>query len=99
MVPQYATLATPRALRGTTPGRFICEAKTDLTHYFISADLKCSQLAQLSDARCVSVYRVALKDGTLIYSRPSEPDMSTLPTPVTPAPPKPDAPSAQTKPQ
>jgi len=99
MVPQYATLATPRALRGTTPGRFICEAKTDLTHYFISADLKCSHLGQLTDARCVSVYRVALKDGTLIYSRPSEPDVSTPANPETPPPPKPDDPNGQTKPQ
>jgi hypothetical protein len=99
MVPQYATLATPRALRGTTPGRFICEAKTDLTHYFISADLKCSQLAQLTDARCVSVYRVALKDGRLIYSRPPEPGTAAPATPETPTPPKPDDPNGQTKPQ
>ena len=67
MVPQYGELATPRALRGTVPRRFICEAKTSLTHYYISADLVCDHLA---DPRCVSVYRVALKDGTLIYSRP-----------------------------
>lgn len=67
MVPQYGDLATPRALRGTVPRRFICEAKTNLTHYYISADLVCNQL---TDPRCVSVYRIALKDGTLIYSRP-----------------------------
>ena len=67
MVPQYGDLASPRLMRGTMPRRFVCEAQTHLTHYFISADLVCNQLA---DSRCVSVYRIALKDGTLIYSRP-----------------------------
>ena len=67
MVPRYGELTTGLAFHGTVPGRFICEAKTSLTHYFISADLLCNKL---TDARCVSVYRVALKDGTLIYSRP-----------------------------
>jgi len=67
MVPNYGVLASGQLYHGTVPNRFICEAKTNLTHYFISADLVCNKI---SDPRCVSVYRVALKDGTLIYSRP-----------------------------
>ena len=67
MVPNYGELASGQLYHGTVPNRFICEAKTHLTHYFISADLLCNKL---TDPRCLSVYRVALKDGTLIYSRP-----------------------------
>jgi len=67
IVPAYGQLATPRLVRGNAPERFICEAATSLTHYFIAADVLCNKLA---DARCVSVYRIALKDGTLVYQRP-----------------------------
>jgi hypothetical protein len=67
MVPQYGALATTRLLRANVPRRYICEAATHLTRYFISADLLCANIAE---PRCVSVYRVALKDGTLIYARP-----------------------------
>lgn len=67
MVPQYGELASAQLYHGSVPNRFICVAKTHLTNYFISADLLCNKI---TDPRCVSVYRVALKDGTLIYSRP-----------------------------
>jgi hypothetical protein len=67
MVPQYGDLASPRLIAGSVPRRFICIAKTHLTQYYIAADLVCDKL---TDPRCVSVYRVALRDGTLIYSRP-----------------------------
>jgi hypothetical protein len=67
MVPAYGELASSQLWHGTVPNRFICEAKTHLTNYFISADLLCNKI---TDARCLSVYRIALKDGTLIYSRP-----------------------------
>ncbi len=66
-VPDYAQLATPRLARGNAPRRFICEATTNLTRYFISADVLCNKL---TDARCVSVFKIALKDGTLVYRRP-----------------------------
>lgn len=66
IVPIYAGLGSPNLVRSNVPHRFICEAKTHLTHYFIAADLLCDKL---SDPRCVSVYRVMLPNGTLLYSR------------------------------
>ncbi len=66
IVPQYSELATPRFVWGNVPRRYVCEAATHLTQYFIAADLRCDNLA---DKRCVSIYRVALKDGRLVYSR------------------------------
>jgi hypothetical protein len=67
IIPQYGALASPRMARGNAPRRFICEAQTHLTRYFIAADILCNHLA---DARCVSVYRIATKAGSLVYSRP-----------------------------
>jgi|SRR5579862_8628579 len=67
IVPAYGQLASPNLIRSAVPKRFICEAATHLTKYFIAADLLCNNL---TDGRCVSVYRVALTDGTLVYSRP-----------------------------
>jgi hypothetical protein len=67
IVPTYGQLVTPRLVRENTPRRFICEAGTHLTRYFIAADIVCNNLA---DARCVSVFRIALKNGTLVYQRP-----------------------------
>lgn len=66
ILPSYAGLATGRLMRGNLPQRFICEAKTHLTSYFIDADLLCNNLGE---ARCVSVYRVASLQGQLLYSR------------------------------
>ncbi len=66
IVPQYSGLASPRFVWGNIPRRYVCEAATHLTQYFIAADLRCNNLA---DKRCVSIYRVALKDGRLVYSR------------------------------
>ncbi|HTW34941.1 MAG TPA: hypothetical protein VMD53_10020 [Rhizomicrobium sp.] len=67
-IPSYGELASAQLLRaGDAPRRFICEAKTHLTNYFISADVLCDKLA---DPRCVSIYRVANKEKQLIYSRP-----------------------------
>jgi predicted negative regulator of RcsB-dependent stress response len=67
IVPTYGQLATPTLVRGDVPRRFICEAGTHLTRYFIAADIRCNNLA---DARCVSVFRIALKNGALVYQRP-----------------------------
>jgi predicted negative regulator of RcsB-dependent stress response len=67
IVPQYGDLATASLAPTNVARRFICVAKTALTKYFIGADLRCDNLA---DPRCVSLYRVVLKDGTLLYSRP-----------------------------
>jgi hypothetical protein len=68
VVPNYGELATGGLVRAPdAPRRFICEAKTHLTNYFISADILCDRLA---DPRCVSIYRVATKDKQLIYARP-----------------------------
>lgn len=66
IVPNYAGLASPRLARGDAPHRYICEAKTHLTTYFIAADLLCNALR---DPRCVSVFRVASIDGRLLYAR------------------------------
>jgi hypothetical protein len=67
-VPAYGELATAQLVRaGDAPRRFICEAKTHLTNYFIAADVLCDKL---SDPRCVSVYRVANREKQLIYARP-----------------------------
>ena len=67
VVPSYGVLASPRLVRGDVPMRFICEAKTSVTSYLIAADLRCkSSLA----GNCVSVYRVATKEGELVYARP-----------------------------
>ncbi|HWU27287.1 MAG TPA: hypothetical protein VN154_12890 [Rhizomicrobium sp.] len=66
IVPAYGELASPRLLRAGAPKRFVCEAMTRVTHYFIAADLRCNNLA---DARCVSIYRIAVKDGELVYER------------------------------
>lgn len=67
-IPAYGQLATARLVRAPdAPQRFICEAKTHLTVYFISADVLCNKL---SDPRCVSVYRVANREKQLIYARP-----------------------------
>jgi len=67
-IPFYGQLATGRLVRAPdAPQRFICEAKTHLTAYFISADVLCNKLA---DPRCVSVYRVATREKQLIYERP-----------------------------
>jgi hypothetical protein len=68
IVPTYGQLATPRLVRANAPRRFICEAATHLTRYFISADILCNNLR---DARCVSVFRIALKSGALVYQRPN----------------------------
>jgi hypothetical protein len=67
-IPAYGELATGQLVRaGDAPRRFICEAKTHLTNYFIAADVLCDKL---SDPRCVSVYRVANREKQLIYARP-----------------------------
>lgn len=67
-IPAYGELATGQLVRaGDAPRRFICEAKTHLTNYFIAADVLCDKL---SDPRCVSVFRVATREKQLIYSRP-----------------------------
>lgn len=71
MIPTYGGLASPNMIQANVPRRFICEAQTHLTHYFVSADLLCENIrVTVQDPRCISVFRVALKDGTLIYSRP-----------------------------
>jgi len=67
IVPTYGQLASPNLVRGPVPKRFICEAGTHLTRYFIAADLLCNNL---TDAHCVSIYRIATKDGQLLYDRP-----------------------------
>lgn len=67
IIPTYGRLATQRLIKGTEPRRFICEAMTHLAHYYIAADLMCNKLG---DARCVSIYRIAVKDGELVYQRP-----------------------------
>ena len=67
IVPQYGRLASPKLTRGSVPRRFICVAATHLAAYYIAADIACDNLA---DARCVSIYRIALKDGRLLYDRP-----------------------------
>lgn len=67
-VPPYGELASGQLVRvADVPRRFICEAKTHLTAYYIAADVLCDKL---SDPRCVSVYRVANREKQLIYSRP-----------------------------
>jgi len=67
-IPPYGELASGQLVRvADVPRRFICEAKTHLTAYFIAADVLCDKL---SDPRCVSVYRVANREKQLIYSRP-----------------------------
>jgi hypothetical protein len=66
VIPAYGQLASGQLVRAPD-NRFICEAKTHLTNYYISADVLCDKL---SDARCVSIYRVATQDKQLIYSRP-----------------------------
>lgn len=71
VVPAYAKLAEPNLVRTRVRGRFICVAETHLTQYLISADLRCEKLIDvIRDPRCVSVFRVMLKDGRLVYSRP-----------------------------
>lgn len=67
IVPQYGVLVSPHLIRGNIANRYVCEAGTSLTHYYIAADLLCNKLA---DARCVSIYRIAVKGGMLVYARP-----------------------------
>lgn len=67
IVPQYADLTTPRLVRTDVARRFVCIAKTSVAKYFIAADLRCNKLA---DARCVSVFRIVLADGRMVYARP-----------------------------
>jgi len=68
VIPSYGQLASGQLVRAPdAPHRFICEAQTHLTNYFISADVLCGKIA---DPRCVSVYRVATKEKQLVYSRP-----------------------------
>lgn len=67
IVPNYGVLVSPHLIRGNIANRYVCEAGTSLTRYYIAADIRCNKLAE---ARCVSVYRIALKGGTLVYSRP-----------------------------
>jgi hypothetical protein len=67
-IPSYGELATGQLVRaGDAPRRFICEARTHYTNYFIAADVLCDKLA---DPRCVSVFRVATREKQLIYERP-----------------------------
>ena len=67
-IPSYSEVSNGKLLRaGDAPRRFICEAQTHLTKYFISADLLCENFA---DPRCISVFRVANKEQQLIYARP-----------------------------
>lgn len=71
VVPSYAVLGSPNLVRTKIDGRFICEARTHLTQYFVSADFLCAKLGDVvRDPRCISVYRVMLPDGRLVYSRP-----------------------------
>lgn len=67
IVPQYGVLASAHLIRGNIANRYVCEAGTHLTRYYIAADLLCNKLAE---ARCVSVYRIAVKGGMLVYARP-----------------------------
>jgi hypothetical protein len=67
ILPQYARLDTPKLARTAVAGRYVCVAATHLTKYFIAADLHCNSLM---DAQCMSVYRIALQNGSLLYSRP-----------------------------
>ena len=67
IVPTYGVLASPHLVRGDVPMRFICEAKTSVTAYLIAADLRCTHSLAGS---CVSIYRIATKDGELLYARP-----------------------------
>jgi hypothetical protein len=67
-IPPYGELASGQLVRaGNSSRRFICEAKTHLTNYFIAADVLCDRLA---DPSCVSVFRVATREKQLIYARP-----------------------------
>ena len=68
IVPTYGQLASRNLQPGNAERRFICQASTHIAHYFIEADVQCNNLA---DARCVSIYRIALKDGRLLYDRQS----------------------------
>jgi len=71
IVPVYGVLASPILMRTNVQRRFICQAQTHLTRYFISADFLCDKLdAAIHDPRCVSVYRIVTRDGKLIYVRP-----------------------------
>jgi hypothetical protein len=65
-VPEYGELASANLLHSGGM-HFICAAQTHLTRYYISAELRCNNLG---DAKCVSIDRVVLKDGTLVYARP-----------------------------
>lgn len=67
IIPQYGRLDTPKLVRTQVERRYVCIGVTHLSKYYIAADLRCDNLA---DARCMSVYRIALPDGTLLYSRP-----------------------------
>ncbi|MGB8364741.1 MAG: hypothetical protein ACLQUZ_16740 [Rhizomicrobium sp.] len=67
VIPQYGRLDSPKLMRTNVEGRFVCVAATHLTKYLIAADLRCNNLA---DPQCVSVVRIALMDGTVVYSRP-----------------------------
>jgi predicted negative regulator of RcsB-dependent stress response len=67
IIPNYGALATSRLARTAVNRRFVCVAGTHLTKYFIAADLRCNNLR---DPQCISVYRIASKDGQLLYSRP-----------------------------
>lgn len=67
IIPTYGRLDTPQLVKTDVAHRFVCVGATHAAKYYVAADLRCNNLV---DPQCVSVYRVALRDGTLLYSRP-----------------------------
>ena len=48
-------------------GRYVCHAKTDAAKYTVTFDLPCTDLTQ---AKCVQLYSIALDGSGVLYRRP-----------------------------
>ena len=65
IVPNYGKLTGALQLT-TVKGRYACTAATAVTTYTMMSDLLCRDLR---DPRCVLLYSVVQKDGTILYRR------------------------------
>jgi len=66
IVPTYAKSVSMFPLATQVKGRYACEGATDVSRYVIAVDLLCREL---KNPRCVALYSVQQRDGTVLYRR------------------------------